>query len=106
MGEPVNDQHLAEILENGRKEIAAFFQERNWPDTKLGNAASAIDYRMKQILAALRTPPPTAPLGYVLVELDRLNALTERLKALVEAGSADAQSLALDAALLLEARHG
>jgi hypothetical protein len=52
-----------------------------------------------------RKPMPP-PLGYVLVELDRLNAFTERLKALVEAGSIDAQSLAADAAALLEVSRG
>ncbi len=48
------------------------------------------------------------PLGYVLVELDRINHLIARLKALVDAGSADARSIASDAALLLGAtvRHG
>lgn len=46
---------VAEKLEDGWKEIAAFFQERNWPDTKLGNAASTIDWNMPVILNLLRT---------------------------------------------------
>lgn len=50
--------------------------------------------------------PEAVPLGYVLVELDRLNYFTSRLKALADAGSRDAKSLADDAALLLEARRG
>lgn len=53
-----------------------------------------------------RSAPQAAPLGYVLVELDRINHLTTRLKDLALAGSADAKSLAADAALLLEARRG
>lgn len=47
-----------------------------------------------------------APFGYVMVELDALYALSERIRLLVAAGSADAKSLAADAALLLEARRG
>lgn len=54
----------------------------------------------------MRAEAEPAPLGYVLVELDRVNNLTSRIKALAEAGSADAKSLAADAALLLEARRG
>lgn len=54
----------------------------------------------------MRTDPEHAPLGYVLVELDAINNLCGRLKALIDAGSADAKSLAADAALLLEARRG
>lgn len=50
--------------------------------------------------------PPPAPLGYVLVELGHINELCERLKGLVNAGSADAKSLAADASRLLEARRG
>lgn len=54
----------------------------------------------------LSVPSQPAPLGYVLVELDAINNLCGRLKALMDAGSADAKSLAADAALLLEARRG
>lgn len=45
-------------------------------------------------------------IGYALVEIATINNLTTRLKALADAGSADAKSLAADAALLLEARRG
>ena len=57
---------------------------------------------------ALSIDKSAPPLGYVLVELDRINTLTERVKALALAGSADAKSLAADAALLLDSqvRHG
>lgn len=58
------------------------------------------------MLRAALSATSTVPLGYVLVELDAINNLCGRVKALVEAGSADAKSLAADAALLLEARRG
>jgi hypothetical protein len=44
---------LSEVLGDYWPEVAAFFQERNWPDTKLGNAAAAIQSHMPMILAAL-----------------------------------------------------
>lgn len=43
------------------------------------------------------------PFGYVLVEISRINNLTEGIRRLVVAGSIDARSMAADAALLLEA---
>lgn len=50
--------------------------------------------------------PTAAPLGYVLVDLARINHLISRIKDLADAGSRDAKSLAVDAALLLEANRG
>lgn len=86
MGEPVKD--AATLLE----EAADMITERS--------AEHAQACRQ----AAVALAP--VPLGYVLIELDRVNNLTARIKALAEAGSADAKSLAADVALLLEARRG
>lgn len=45
---------LAEHLERGWPLIRAFLAERNWPDTKLGNAAAMINEDVAEIIAALR----------------------------------------------------
>lgn len=75
----------------------------------LSNTAFEIEYggvlldAVGEALEALESP---APFGHVMVELDAINNLCEHLKALIEAGSADAKSLAADFPLLLGARRG
>lgn len=45
---------LAEHLERGWPAIREFFAERNWPDTKLGNAAAMINEDVPQLIEELR----------------------------------------------------
>lgn len=45
---------LSEVFEEAWPEIAKWFAERNWPDTKFGNAASMLNGRASEILAVLK----------------------------------------------------